>query len=236
MIRTLVVEDDFRVAKLHAEFVEKVGGFAVVGTAHTASAALDAVQKHLPELLLLDLYLPDANGLELLRRVRAQPEPPDVIVLSAAREMTSVRAAMRAGALHYLIKPFEYEALRERMAAYAELHSARSVEGEIDQSEVDRMFALLRRSGRGAVALPKGHSATTAALVLDALAEASEELSAADVAERIGVSRATAQRYLALLAEAGRVRLSLRYGGAGRPEHRYLLDPEAVAPEAGGHN
>jgi response regulator of citrate/malate metabolism len=232
VIRTLIVEDDYRVAKLHAEFAEKVGGFEVACLAHTASAAIDAIAKHRPELVLLDLYLPDANGLDLLRRLRALPEPPDVIVLSAAREMASVRAAMRAGALHYLIKPFEYEALRERMEAYAELHSARSAEGEIDQQEVDRMFALLRRSGRGAVELPKGHSATTAALVLDALADAGQELSAGEVAERIGVSRATAQRYLALLADVGRVRLSLRYGGAGRPEHRYGLETEPVAPEA----
>jgi response regulator of citrate/malate metabolism len=223
VIRTLIVEDDYRVARLHAEFAEKVGGFDIVGLTHTAAAALDAVAKHRPELVLLDLYLPDANGLDLLRRLRALSEPPDVIVLSAAREMASVRAAMRSGALHYLIKPFDYEALRERMLAYAELHSARSAEGEIDQHEVDRMFALLRRSGRSAVELPKGHSATTAALVLDALAEAAEELSAGEVAERIGVSRATAQRYLALLAGADRVSLSLRYGGAGRPEHRYSL-------------
>jgi response regulator of citrate/malate metabolism len=229
MIRTLIVEDDFRVATLHAEFVEKVGGFSVVGLAHTATAALDAAAKRQPELILLDLYLPDSNGLDLLSRLRAQPHPPDVIVLTAAREMASVRAAMRGGALHYLIKPFDYDALRERMCAYAELHSARSAEGEIDQSEVDRIFGMLRRGGRRAVELPKGHSAATAALVLDALAQASDELSAGDVAEHIGVSRATAQRYLALLADVGRVHLSLRYGGTGRPEHRYRLARQAPA-------
>jgi response regulator of citrate/malate metabolism len=224
MIRTLVVEDDFRVARLHAEVVDRHEGFATIGLAHTASAALDAVQRKRPQLLLLDLYLPDANGLEVLRRVRPIAQPPDVIVLSAARDMVSVRTAMQRGALHYLIKPFDFDDLRQRLSAYAELHAARSGERETHQQEVDRLFGLVRTpAGRGATSLPKGLSAATAELVLEALRAAGEPLSASDVAERVGISRTTAQRYLATLAEAGEVRLNLRYGTAGRPEHCYGL-------------
>jgi response regulator of citrate/malate metabolism len=224
MIGTLIVEDDFRVARLHAEAVEALEGFTVVATVHTASAALDAARHHRPGLVLLDLYLPDASGLEILRRLRTLPEPPDVIVLSAAREMQSVRAAMQGGALHYLIKPFDFDDLRQRLSAYAELDAARSAEHETHQPEVDRLFGLIRRPGSAAaIALPKGHSAATAQLVLDALSEADGPLSASDVSERVGISRATAQRYLTSLADAGRVRLQLRYGTAGRPEHRYEL-------------
>jgi response regulator of citrate/malate metabolism len=224
MIRTLIVEDDFRVARLHAEVVEALEGFTVIATVHTASAALDAARHHRPGLVLLDLYLPDASGLEILRRLRTLPEPPDVVVLSAAREMQSVRAAMQGGALHYLIKPFDFDDLRQRLCAYAELHAARSAERETHQQEVDRLFGLIRRPGSAAaIALPKGHSAATAQLVLDALGEANGPLSASDVSERVGISRATAQRYLTSLADADRVRLQLRYGTAGRPEHRYEL-------------
>ncbi|TML99553.1 MAG: response regulator [Actinobacteria bacterium] len=225
MISTLIVEDDFRVARLHAEIVEALEGFTVVATVHTASAALDAARHHQPQLVLLDLYLPDASGLEVLRRLRTLPEPPDVVVLSAAREMQSVRAAMQGGALHYLIKPFDFDDLRQRLAAYAELHAARSAERETHQQEVDRLFGLIRRpSGAAAIALPKGHSPATAELVLEALRESGEPLSASDVSERVGISRATAQRYLTSLADAGKARLNLRYGTAGRPEHRY--EPE----------
>jgi len=225
MISTLIVEDDFRVARLHAEIVEALEGFTVVATVHTASAALDAARHHQPQLVLLDLYLPDASGLEVLRRLRTLPEPTDVVVLSAAREMQSVRAAMQRGALHYLIKPFDFDDLRQRLAAYAELHAARSAERETHQQEVDRLFGLIRRpSGAAAIALPKGHSPATAELVLEALRESGEPLSASDVSERVGISRATAQRYLTSLADAGKARLNLRYGTAGRPEHRY--EPE----------
>jgi response regulator of citrate/malate metabolism len=227
VIGTLIVEDDFRVARLHAEIVERHEGFAVSGIVHTASAALDAVQRKRPRLLLLDLYLPDANGLEVVRRVRAIAEPPDVIVLSAARDMVSVRTAMQRGALHYMIKPFDFDDLRRRLTAYAELHAARSGERETHQQEVDRLFSLVRAPAEPArPSLPKGLSPATAELVLDALRTADEPLSASDVADRLGTSRTTAQRYLATLADAGKVHLNLRYGTAGRPEHRYALDAE----------
>jgi len=224
VIRTLIVEDDFRVARLHAEAVDALDGFTVVGAVHTASAALDAVRHHDPQLVLLDLYLPDANGLEVLRRLHTLPVPPDVIVLSAAREMQSVRTAMQRGALHYLIKPFDFDDLRQRLAAYAELDAARSPDRETHQQEIDHLFDLIRQPRAAAeLTLPKGHSPATAQLVLDALRTADEALSATDVSQRVGIGRATAQRYLTSLADAGKIRLNLRYGTAGRPEHRYEL-------------
>lgn len=194
MIRVLIVEDDYRVAKLHAEFVARLPGFEPIGLAHTASAALGAAESNRPDLVLLDLYLPDASGLDLLRRLRSGSEPPDAIVLTAAREMAAVRAAMRSGALHYLIKPFEYSALSERLTAYAELHAGRSADCETRQQEVDRLFALMRAAGQAGLALPKGQSPTTAALILGELGEADRPLAAGEVAERVGISRSTAQR------------------------------------------
>jgi len=221
VIRALIVEDDFRVAKVHAGFTERVEGFAVVGVAHTASAALEAVERLRPDLVLLDVFLPDAGGLEVQRRLAAGAHAPDVIFLTAAREMSTVRAAMRAGALSYLIKPFSFDALRERLLAYAEVHARGTEDGEADQADVDRLFAAMRHGGGGR-ALPKGHSAATAERILGALGGGAA-LSAGEVAERVGVSRATAQRYLAMLAEAGELELALRYGSAGRPEHEYRL-------------
>lgn len=225
MIRTLIVEDDFRVARMHAEATRQVPGYRVVGIAHTASAAVSAAAEHRPDLVLLDLYLPDASGLEVLRRVRAQRDPPDVIMLTAAQDMATVRAAMRGGVLHYLIKPFDLAALRDRLTRYADLHRRRTADGPVAQRDVDQLFGLLRTVEGTAVALPKGHSSATARIVLDALRTAGTPLSAVELAERVGISRATAQRYLSTLADAGEVHLRLRYGSTGRPEHRYEIEP-----------
>jgi response regulator of citrate/malate metabolism len=222
VIRALLVEDDFRVAKVHAGFTERVDGFEVAGMAHTAAAALDAAARLRPDLVLLDVFLPDADGLEVQRRLAVSDHPPDVIFLTAMREMTTVRAAMRAGALSYLVKPFSFDALRERLVAYAELHSRAGRGGEADQADIDGLFSTMRRGG-AARTLPKGHSPATAELIVEALGDAPGALSAGEIAGRIGVSRATAQRYLSVLADAGELELSLRYGSAGRPEHEYRL-------------
>jgi two-component system CitB family response regulator len=144
-------------------------------------------------------------------------------MLTAASDMASVRAAVRGGAAAYLIKPFDAETLAQRLRSYADLRAQRSVDREADQADVDRLFSLSAHGAREALSLPKGHSAATAELILDALGTTQAPLSAGQVAERVGVSRATAQRYLALLSETGRVELTLRYGSAGRPEHRYGL-------------
>ncbi len=104
MIRTLVVDDDYRVADLHCAYVERVSGFAVAGRAHTGAEALLSVDQLLPDLVLLDIYLPDVSGLEVLQQLREGDHPPvDVISITAAREVESLRAAMRGGVVHYLI-------------------------------------------------------------------------------------------------------------------------------------
>lgn len=224
MIRVLVVDDDFRVAQVHADFVSQIPGMTVVGHAHTAAAALDAVSRHQPDLVLLDIYLPDASGLRVLRRLRSMHDHrPDVMLLTAARDMTAVRTAMREGALHYLIKPVDFATLRERLTAYAELHALRRREGDVGQQEVDRLFALMRRGTRTTASLPHGAASPTAEQIVTVLREAQADLSANDVAERVGISRATAQRYLSALARTDEVSLELRYGSTGRPEHRYRL-------------
>lgn len=217
MIRTLVVDDDYRVAAITAAHVSRIPQFAVVGQAHTAEQARSEVARRRPHLVLLDLYLPDGHGLRLVHEMRAGPQRPDFIVITAARDVESVRSAMRHGAVHYLVKPFGFEKLRERLTAYRDLRRRFDSMSEADQSEVDDLYALLRPS----TPLPKRHSGPTLARVREAVRAAEDDVSATEVAEQVGVSRPTAQRYLSYLAERGIVELRLRYGGPGRPEQRY---------------
>jgi response regulator of citrate/malate metabolism len=220
-VRVLVVDDDFRVAQIHAEYVKKVPGFAVVGVAHTAAACAEAVALRRPDLILLDLYLPDENGLSLLHRLRDGAGPhPDVVAITAARDIASVRAAMQLGVVYYLVKPFRFEALRERLGSYLALSRRSGALAEADQGDVDELFGLIRSPERAP--LPKGHSAPTLAAVQGAFDDARDrDLSATEVAEQAGISRPTAQRYLAHLVRTGVLEMNLRYGTAGRPEHRY---------------
>lgn len=225
VIRTLVVEDDFRVSGIHAAYVGRVPGFQVVGQAASVADALAAVEEHAPDLLLLDIYLPDGSGLDVLRRLTgdAGSARPDAIMTTAARDVASVRSAMKLGAVGYLVKPFGSGALAERLTAYRELRhrvDALDSQGETDQADVDALFRAVRPSMLPSLPA-KGHSAPTLALVREAVRSAKRDLSAAEVAEATGISRATAQRYLSYLVREGLARLELRYGATGRPEHRY---------------
>jgi response regulator of citrate/malate metabolism len=221
-IRTLVVDDDYRVAAVHAAYVAKVEGFQVVGQVHTAAEAVRAVADLHPHLVLMDIYLPDGDGLDVVRGLLDGDQHPDVIVITAARDVASVRTAMQLGAVHYLVKPFGFAALREQLQGYRRLQlRLAGLPEQADQSDVDELFGILRASSSSGHRPEKGHSAPTLELVRSAVRGAAEAVSAAEVAETIGVSRATAQRYLNYLERHGVVRLQLRYGTTGRPEHRY---------------
>lgn len=222
MIRTLVVDDDFRVAEVHAAYVQRLDGFTVVADAHTGLAALEAVARHKPDLVVLDLYLPDIPGLEVLRQIRAAREfRPDVIAVTAARDVESLRSAMQSGVVHYLVKPFTFSAFREKLESYAAVRARMAQLSEADQSEVDELYALLRRGSE--TELPKGMSEETLRLVVEVLSRAQEALPSAEVGRAAGVSRVTARRYLDQLVRVGRVERTLQYGAPGRPEHRYRL-------------
>jgi response regulator of citrate/malate metabolism len=220
MIGVLVVDDDFMVSRIHCGFIERIPGFHVVGTAHTGQEALDAVRDLSPDLLLLDLYLPDIFGLEVVAQLRAAGHDCDVLVISAAKEAEAVRGAVRHGVVNYLLKPFGFDDLRQRLEQYAAQRSGMYAAEVHNQADVDRVLA--RTSGRaGTAALPKGLSAETAQLVENALRAAPETLSAAECADLVGISRVSARRYLEYLHDTAKATVALRYAVPGRPERRY---------------
>ncbi|MFJ9174128.1 response regulator [Streptomyces sp. NPDC102360] len=229
MIDVLVVDDDFHVAEINAAYVEKVAGFHVVGTAHTALQALQTLENRHVDLLLLDHYLPDRTGLDLVHGLRQRGVRSDVIMVTAAQDVDVVEAALRYGVLNYLVKPFTFEGLRSRLAGYAELRrTLRDAGGAATpgQQQIDRIFGAVRAPSSGSTpAPPKGWSGPTVDLICEVVEAAEAPLSAHDVASRTGISRSTAQRYLRYLQEKGVLQLSLRYGDAGRPEHRYACAP-----------
>ena len=84
MIRTLVVDDDPMTASIHRSYVERITGFEVVGEAHTGAEAVALATRLAPDLVLLDIYLPDMTGLDVLRALRAAgPTRIDVIAVTA---------------------------------------------------------------------------------------------------------------------------------------------------------
>ena len=212
-IRTLVVDDDFRVARLHAEIVAQVGGFAPALSCSSVAQARKLAGE--VDLALVDVYLPDGSGLDLIRALDC-----DVFVVTAAAEPAAVRTAISRGALAYLVKPFPRQRLVDRLHGYRRYRGVVDRTGLLAQADVDAAMRALQPGPPGGRV--KGQSAITEQAVADAVRGAEGPLSALEVAERIGISRATAQRYLSQLADTGRLEVQLRYGSTGRPEHRFL--------------
>ena len=165
--------------------------------------------------MLLDVYLPDRSGIEVLHELRAAESDVDVLIVTAARDADTVQRAQRGGAVHYIVKPFEQQTLRDRLQQFAERRLPTQI---AEQQEVDALFAgeAPSRPPR----MPKGLAVETTKLVVNAL-RAEEELSAGECGERTGLSRVSARRYLEYLVTTGQARVRLQYGVAGRPERRY---------------
>ncbi len=230
-VRVLIVDDDFMVAKVHAGFVTALDGFEVAGTASTGADALAQVARLAPDLVLLDVYLPDMTGLEVLRRLRADAAPVDVIVISAARDVESIRSALHGGVLHYLVKPFDRQTFQSRLREYAAARAELAALDQARQVDVDRMFAGARGGGRPAPVTPKGISPETLELVREALRLAGRDgLSATQCSEQTGLARVSARRYLEQLVAQQEADVRQRYGTAGRPERRFTLRTPHPAP------
>jgi response regulator of citrate/malate metabolism len=219
MIRTLVVEDDRVLAAAHRGYVERVPGFEAVGVVHSGEDALRFVAASAVDLILLDFYLPDRSGLDVCRSLRASGAPVDIIAVTSARELAVVRSAVAFGVAQYLLKPFTFALFKEKLDAYAE-YRRRTGGGEevVDQDHVDQALAALHQ--RGVSRLPKGLASQTLGDIVTRL-RATDDLSAANIAKLVGISPATARRYLDYLSSQRLVTRAPRYGGGGRPELLY---------------
>lgn len=235
----LVVDDDFMVARIHRQFVDRVDGFEVIGEARTGQDALGAVETLRPDLVLLDIYLPDISGIDVLRQLRGAGNQVDVLVVTAARDVDTVKEALRGGVVQYLIKPFAFEDLRSRLTEFANTRQAMLAAErsgtKIAQAQVDSIFAASRAGVTQALRLPKGLTPQTLELVVTSLRERATTddptMSAAQCGDAVGLARVSARRYLEHLADRGFAEISLRYGQAGRPERRYRwAGPSSVQP------
>lgn len=227
LIKVMVVEDDPMVAELNKQYIEAVPGFRAAGQA-AAEEVMEKLDDLQPDLLLLDIYMPGLNGLELLKKLRASAAEVDVIIISAANDTHSIQKAMRYGAVDYLIKPFHFERFQQALLSYKERRQFFTVTEEVKQKEIDHFLHRLRER-KSTVDLPKGLTKATLAAVWKAvLQEEEEDFSAEDVAFSSGVSRVSVRKYLSFLQEAGILSVDVSYGSVGRPQTRYRINRAVI--------
>lgn len=227
-IRIVIAEDDARIAEIQQRFVEQVDGFEVVGLSHSLQQTGQMVEILQPELLLLDIHFPDGNGLDFLKNLREQDQHTDVILMTAARDIETLKSAMHGGIFDYIVKPLVFERIQDSLQRYQQHRQQLDSVQQVDQKTID---ALLPRGGTASTAaqldqhLPKGIDELTLTKVRDLFAELEHSLGASTVGETLGVSRTTARRYLEYLVSSGELEVDVNYGGVGRPERHYCKAP-----------
>ncbi|CAM3005949.1 response regulator [Vibrio mytili] len=218
--RVMIIEDDLAIAELHHKYLSQLDGLDVVGIATSRMEAEMQIDILKPDLLLMDVYLPDGTGLEILNTLRSSNLTCDVILITAARDVDTLQQAMRGGVVDYLLKPVMFPRLDAALKKYIAQRQQLDVMKSLDQNLVDQMLRSSDMSDSAVKRLPKGIDGVT----LDKIRElftGSESLTADEAGLRIGASRTTARRYLEYLISAGELEADLNYGTVGRPERCY---------------
>ncbi|KKJ97343.1 MULTISPECIES: response regulator [Stutzerimonas stutzeri subgroup] len=232
VMRVLIVEDDPMVMRLNVDYLARLEGVELVGQCESVPTALELLEREAVDLLLLDVYLRNRSGLEVLRHLRAQDRNTDAVLITAASEIETVRAAQRLGARDYLVKPFSFERFRDAVEACRRARDALSrLPDQLGQGDIDRLFSQapatdLRRPGD----LPKGLTPASLAQVAQAILALDEDsFTSETLLPATGMSRVSVRKYLKHLSDAQLLEESFHYGQIGRPSFRYrCLDRAAL--------
>nr|WP_275983764.1 response regulator [Paenibacillus hamazuiensis] len=221
----MIVEDDAIAAKIYEQFTHKLEGFRVVASASTGGQAMELLHAFTPDLILLDVFLPDMKGIDLLWHIRQSHRSIDVILITAANDTETVSEAIRGGAFSYIIKPIMIDKFTGTLERYKELRSHLHQRQSIDQYEVDRFFRPSDETKSNpqmeSYSLPKGIDKLTLRLLRDKMKTIYEPVSVDDLAEIAGMSYSTVRRYLEYMVSVNEAEVDILYGTVGRPERKY---------------
>ena len=219
MIKVLIVEDDPMVAQINREYINAVPPFSVVKHSSNGEDALAYLAQNRVDLIVLDIYMPKMNGLDMLARIRGDFNDVDVIFVTAAREKEAIRRGLQLGAVDYLIKPFTFDRIRQALGRYRQRHILLNENDEWSQEELD---ALMTTGEDGAIGLPKGIQEDTLKRVQGFIGDRTGVIELQDVAGALSITTVTARRYLDYLVTQGALYKALKYGSIGRPSHQYI--------------
>lgn len=219
MIKVLIVEDDPMVAELNRRYIGRVAGFSFCGMVSNGDEALKVLGERQFDLVLLDIFMPGLNGLELLSDIRKKNYSVDVIVVSAARDNQSIQAALRSGAVDYLIKPFEFERLQNALMTFKNRSQLIKKHLNISQSDLDQQ--VFSGIYQGNIELPKGLDRNTIKKVWDKILEKKGEFIAEEMAKNVGLSPVSIRKYLKYFQKIDLLSTEISYGAVGRPVYKY---------------
>ncbi|MBB6713187.1 response regulator [Clostridium gasigenes] len=220
MIRVLIVEDDPMVAEIDKKYVEDVPQLTVVGICNNGKDALEVLKKNKVDLIILDVYMPKLNGIELLKELRKININSDVIMVTAADETKSLNEILNLGVIDYLIKPFEYQRFLGALNKFLEKYTLINTNYKFKQSDIDILIANKGKDNSGNI--KKGLNEKTLDMIRECIKANNNKLyTSEEIAEKVGLSRVTIRRYMNYMMEIKEINSEIDYQTGGRPSIKY---------------
>lgn len=228
MIKVLIVEDDPMVREINSKFLAKIEGFKLCLSTGSVCAARKFIDGNHPDLILLDIFLPQSNGIEFLKWLRKEEIQCDVILITADKSIEAVQEAFRYGAVDYLIKPFTFERFKEALTQYLKRKESFNSYVEIEQATIDEYIFSAKTDEKveeeSQTELIKGLNMQTYDRIWAGIVELGRKyFTAEEVAEKLGMARVTVRRYLEFMEKERKLEIELEYGKVGRPQHKYKV-------------
>lgn len=229
-IQVLLVEDDPMVREVNRQFIERVEGFKVIDMASNGIKGIEKILELMPDLVVIDIFMPEQDGIETLRQIRQQNINVDCISVTAANDVQTIQQILHLGVFDYIMKPFTFERIEQTLIHYRQFKEKMHAAGDVTQAELDEIIGQVKVQKEVqnpphmmAQELPKGFNRATMDKVLVYLKQSSGGASADDVATGIGVARVTARRYLDFMEKNHLIRVDIQYGSVGRPVNQYYI-------------
>lgn len=229
VIKILLIEDDPMVREVNRQFIERIEGFEIVGTAGNGVIGFQKIKELKPDVVLMDIFMPEQDGLETLRQIRREMVSVDVISVTAANDMATIQSILHLGVYDYIMKPFTFERMQQTLENYRQFKLKTQSAEDMTQQELDALIRKGRVEEKAEVQseveleLPKGFNRSTLDKVLSYLKQCEDGASADEVASAIGVARVTARRYLDFMEKRQLIKVDVQYGGVGRPVNQYFI-------------
>lgn len=229
-LKIVLIEDDPMVREVNRQFIENVAGFIVVGQAANGVEGLQMIQELQPDLVFMDIFMPEQDGIKTLEKIRNENIEVDVITVTAANDMQTVQRILHLGVFDYIMKPFSFERVKHTLENYRNYKLKISSKSALTQGDLDELRSFNRQVAKQEKIenvsifedLPKGFNRNTLQKVLDYVKLQAEGVSAEDVASAVGIARVTARRYLDFLEKQKYIVMDVHYGGVGRPVNYYF--------------
>lgn len=221
-ITTLIVEDEPMLAEILVDTIKQFPQFEVIGIADKLESAKKMLRLYQPQLILLDNFLPDGKGLDLIRHAVNINYKGRIIFITADNHMDTISEALRMGVFDYLIKPVHYQRLQHTLERFARYRSLLRSSEQASQTHVDALFNIqAKEHAEAAGTALRGIDESTFNRVLQLFTDPGIVHTADSLARILGSSKTTARRYLEQGVKNDFLEAEISYGKVGRPERIY---------------